>query len=345
MDLRNPPQWERPWAEHYQYGLELAEFAEAAGVDRIGIAEHHFFPDGYIPQPLTFAAAVAARTSRVRIGTSVMIPVLRAPVDVAEQAAVVDLISGGRVELGFGAGYRVPEFKAYGMNVEDRWARFAECVAALREYWSPSGAVTPKPIQNPIPIIGGFSGPRGKRLAGRLGLPLMSLLPDISAYLVGLEEGGHDLRIGRQEGYLHGILVDDPDASLPFLAPYIENFWNVYLREDSRGAGRAGRPDATAEELLAVGPRYPAGFGLLTVEQASSLIFEVADGRPVTNVCFWATIPGIPRELAFRNLELLGQLKGVVAAQSRAPWMPQLTDEMRTSVREAGPKNRRSVFG
>ena len=63
LDGRNPPQWARPWPEHYARTLELVERAEALGAASVWLSEHHFFEDGYLPQPLTFAAAIAARTS------------------------------------------------------------------------------------------------------------------------------------------------------------------------------------------------------------------------------------------------------------------------------------------
>ena len=108
FDLRNPPAWATDWSRLYGFSLELCEEAERLGCHAIWLTEHHLFDDGYLPQPLTMAAAVAARTSRVRIGTGVLIAPLHHPVELAEQAAVVDIISSGRVDLGIGAGYRVP---------------------------------------------------------------------------------------------------------------------------------------------------------------------------------------------------------------------------------------------
>ena len=104
LDLRNPPRWERPWAEHYARNLERCVEAERLGLDSVWCSEHHFFEDGYLPQPLTFLAGVAATTSRIRLGTAVYLAALRPPVQVAEEAAVVDLPSGGRLELGLGEG-------------------------------------------------------------------------------------------------------------------------------------------------------------------------------------------------------------------------------------------------
>src|ERR1700761_4696104 len=96
LDVRNPPDWRRPWAGFYASVLETCEEAGRLGIDSIWLTEHHFFEDGYLPQTLTLAAAIAARTNRVRVGTAILIPGLRAALDVAEQAAIVDLVSNGR---------------------------------------------------------------------------------------------------------------------------------------------------------------------------------------------------------------------------------------------------------
>ena len=104
FDLRNPPAWRQDPARLYAFALELCEEAELLGADSLWFSEHHCFEDGYLPQPLTFAAAAAARTTRVRLGTGILVAPLRKTAQLAEEAAVVDIISGGRLELGLGAG-------------------------------------------------------------------------------------------------------------------------------------------------------------------------------------------------------------------------------------------------
>src|SRR4051794_40918956 len=120
-DLRNPPGWQRPWRDFYPQMLDRIVAAEELGCDAAWFTEHHFFEDGYLTQPLTFAAAVAARTKRMRVGTGIVLGALRRPVQLAEEAVVVDLISGGRVELGIGAGYRIPEYEAFGQDLAKRF--------------------------------------------------------------------------------------------------------------------------------------------------------------------------------------------------------------------------------
>jgi alkanesulfonate monooxygenase SsuD/methylene tetrahydromethanopterin reductase-like flavin-dependent oxidoreductase (luciferase family) len=103
FDLRNPGGWERPWPALYRDALDLIVEAEQLGIDSVWFSEHHFFPDGYLPQPLTMAAAVAARTTRVGIGTAILVAPLHHPLELAEQAAVVDILSDGRLTIGLNA--------------------------------------------------------------------------------------------------------------------------------------------------------------------------------------------------------------------------------------------------
>ncbi|MFD6101399.1 LLM class flavin-dependent oxidoreductase, partial [Nocardia salmonicida] len=142
FDLRNPAQWQRPWADHYARTLEFCEEADLRGAGGVWFTEHHLFEDGYLPQPLTFAAAAAARTKRVRIGTAVVLPALRKPAQLAEEAALVDLISGGRLELGLGAGYRLPEYQLFDTDFSRRFARTGDNIAEIQRLWA-TGGITP----------------------------------------------------------------------------------------------------------------------------------------------------------------------------------------------------------
>src|SRR5580704_55871 len=92
FDLRNPPDRRVEWSRLYGFTLEVCEEAERLGCPSIWLTEHHRFDDGYLPQPLTFAAAIAARTTTARIGTGVVIAPLHHPAALAEQAAVVDIL-------------------------------------------------------------------------------------------------------------------------------------------------------------------------------------------------------------------------------------------------------------
>ncbi|MFM9441683.1 LLM class flavin-dependent oxidoreductase [Streptomyces acidiscabies] len=307
FDLRNPAQWHRPWPDHYARALELCEEAERRGADGVWLTEHHLFEDGYLPQPLTFAAAVAARTRRVRIGTSVMLPALREPAHTAEEAALVDLISGGRLELGMGAGYRVPEYELFGADIERRFATTGRHIAEVRRLWQDK-AVTPGPLQDPVPLWGGFYGPHGARLAGRLGIGLLHISrPMYEHYRAGLAEGGHDpARTARVSDLLPIFLADDPDAAWPRIAPHLAHQLNSYQQGAVEGTGRPAPPLVTAEQLRDRHSDVPWGvLQVLTPQQAAVRIRELTDGLPVEHLIFWADIAGLPEDLVARNLELV----------------------------------------
>ena len=110
-DFRNPPQWQRPYPELYQDLLDQIAHLEDLGYDNIWLTEHHFTEDGYNPSLFPTAAAIAARTQRIRIGTFIVLLPFQHPVRVAEDATSVDIFSNGRFDLGVGlAGSSMPAF-------------------------------------------------------------------------------------------------------------------------------------------------------------------------------------------------------------------------------------------
>jgi alkanesulfonate monooxygenase SsuD/methylene tetrahydromethanopterin reductase-like flavin-dependent oxidoreductase (luciferase family) len=308
FDLRNPAEWRRDWANHYARALEFCEEADQRGAGGIWFTEHHLFDDGYLPQPLTFAAAAAARTRTVRIGTSVVLPALRKPAQLAEEAALVDLISGGRLELGLGAGYRVPEYELFDTGFDRRFARTGEVIAEIQRLWA-EGGVTPGPIQQPVPLWGGFYRPRGARLAGRLGIGLLHISHEMFPhYVQGLAEGGHDTSTARVSDLLPVLLADDPEAAWQRVAPHLAHQMNSYRQLSVAGTDQPVPPLLTAEELR----HRPAdgSWGLLeilTPEQAAARIHERTAGLPLWHLIFWASIAGMPDDLVVRNIELVSE--------------------------------------
>ncbi|MFD4156062.1 LLM class flavin-dependent oxidoreductase [Streptomyces hydrogenans] len=306
FDLRNPDAWHRPWADHYAHTLELCEEADRRGVDGLWFTEHHLFEDGYLPQPLTFAAAVAARTRRARIGTSVVLPALHHPVDLAEQAALVDLISGGRLELGLGAGYRRPEYALFGAEFGRRFQHTERNIAEILRLWR-EREVTPAPIQDPPPVWGGFYGPRGARIAGRLGLGLLHIDRTVHEhYLKGLAEGGHAPETARVSDLLPIILSNDPEAAWQRVGPHLLHQLNSYRQGALQGTGLEGPPPLTLEDLRDPDAEDTRGLlDILTPEDAAVRIGELTAGLPVRHLIFWASIAGMPDDLVAENIELV----------------------------------------
>jgi alkanesulfonate monooxygenase SsuD/methylene tetrahydromethanopterin reductase-like flavin-dependent oxidoreductase (luciferase family) len=309
VDMRNAPRWRRPWPRHYGRWLERIQEAEQLGADAVWLTEHHFFDDGYLPQCWTFAAGIAARTSRMRIGTAVALLPLHPALELAEQIALVDVISDGRVEPGFGVGYRKPEYLAFQGDFKHRYRVYADRIRELRQLWGEEpGAfrtVTPPPIQQPVPMWGGFGGPMGARTAGRLGLGLQSVDPGLfDSYREGLAAGGHDLSTARMAGSFEFFLSDDPEKTWSEIGEHVTYRWNSYNRYMFEGTRREAEPP-TYFDTDTLSERFPIG----TPEHIAEHIRQRTQGLPVTDIYFWADYPGLPDESIDRHLELtFGQL-------------------------------------
>lgn len=197
--LQVPERWPQPWPRLYAELLEQAEAAEALGYDALWLGEHHFLVDGHCPAPLVVAGAVAARTTRLRVGTCVALLPLYHPVRLAEDAAAADVISDGRLVLGVGQGYQQAEFTGFGIALAERFARARETLALVRRLWTEERvsfqggywrlddvALNPRPVQRPHPPIW-FAAVRPRAVArigqtgGVLIRPPADPLPRLSA--------------------------------------------------------------------------------------------------------------------------------------------------------------------
>jgi alkanesulfonate monooxygenase SsuD/methylene tetrahydromethanopterin reductase-like flavin-dependent oxidoreductase (luciferase family) len=307
FDLRNPPEWRADWSRLYGFTLEMCEEAEALGAHSVWLSEHHLFDDGYLPQPLTLAAAVAARTSRVRIGTAIMIAPLHHPVEIAEQAAIVDILSGGRLDLGLGAGYRVPEFELYGASMERRYAATDECTRDLRRLWQ---RVTPGPVQQRLPIWMGYQGPQGARRAGVLGESLLTANAAMwPPYRDALMEAGHDPATGRMAGGINGWVSDDPEADWPTVSRHVAAQVDSYRRHMVEGTDhptpRPIDPEQLRTRTESRGPLDTIVYG--TPEEVAQRIVHDTAGAPVDTVFFWASIAGMPEEMVATHIRTVCQ--------------------------------------
>jgi alkanesulfonate monooxygenase SsuD/methylene tetrahydromethanopterin reductase-like flavin-dependent oxidoreductase (luciferase family) len=284
----------------------MCEEADRLGCHSIWLTEHHQFDDGYLPQPLTMAAAVAARTRRARIGTGVLVAPLHHQVHLAEQAAIVDVISDGRLDLGLGCGYRVPEFTLFGADVTRRYTTTDERVHAIRRLWD-EGAVTPGPVQRPLPIWMGYQGPKSARRAGRLGAHLLAIDPPLwPHYRDGLVEGGHDPATGRMAGWVEAFVSEDPARVWPAVARHAGHQIDSYLRYAAESAGRPAPPPVDMEALRRrdIGP--PLSYCLNgTPEDVAERIRRYTTGAPVESVFLWASLGGMPEDLVAEHVQTI----------------------------------------
>lgn len=175
--------------EVYDYQIELVELLEELGFDGVWIAEHHFRDYGVVPNPFTLLANLAARTERLRLGTGIAVLPLHNPVHIAEEAAMVDLLSDGRLELGIGRGYQSVEFESFGIDLSEARERFNEALDMLIGLWTTDEfhfdgkyyrtgnpvTLTPRPVQRPYPPLHVASvSPETVELYAARGLPILA---------------------------------------------------------------------------------------------------------------------------------------------------------------------------
>jgi alkanesulfonate monooxygenase SsuD/methylene tetrahydromethanopterin reductase-like flavin-dependent oxidoreductase (luciferase family) len=296
----------QPWSRLYEELLEVSCAAEELGAHSLWFSEHHGFADGYLPQPLTMAAAVAARTSRVRLGTAVLVAGLRPPALIAEEAAVVDILSSGRLDLGLGAGYRPDEAALYGAAMghplTTLFERIDEVHAMFRD-----GSVTPPPVQAPLPTWVGGNGPRAARWAAARGLPLLSLRRTaVLAYLQAWSAGGRPPEAARVAGPVNAFVADDPDAVREVVVAGYDRLWASYAAATEGSASDGHVVDRIdARQALRRGFRGGlAGLVIDTPERVADLLATQLAGLPVEVAFSWARLPGVPRELLDRHVEL-----------------------------------------
>ena len=318
-DMRNPRSSGISNAALYQQTLEHIEQMEALGFDTVWLTEHHFIDDDYLPSVLTMAAAVAARTSRVTIGTAVLLLPLHDPIRVAEDAAVVDILSDGRLRLGLGLGYKLEEFEAFGVDRRARPSLLEEGIEIIRGAWADGSfshhgrhrsfddlEVTPKPVQRPGPQIW---------LAGRAPVPVARAATVGDGLIV---VGGPDLYREYHEAHRASGRVDparlcifaftypsdDPERSTAQLSEYamyrMENYAQWY--------GSAGDL-ASDKALLQTAGAADAGGAMQFFGTPQQVIDELraAEAAGATAALWFATLPGTTADATTPLFEVLAR--------------------------------------
>lgn len=164
--LRNPARWARPFPVLYEEILQQTAFSEELGWGSVWLMEHHFVEDGYVPGLMPVLAAMAMRTTRLRLGTFALNLNVQHPIRLAEDAAIVDILSGGRLELRVAPGYAPHEYEGFGIAWKDRGPLFEEQLEIVLRCWNDERfsfdgrfyslhdvACTPKPVQQPHPPL------------------------------------------------------------------------------------------------------------------------------------------------------------------------------------------------
>lgn len=179
---QRPQNDSRSTRQRYRQTVNLVRLAEQEGFASAWVSEHHGTDDDYLPSVFPMCGALVEATNSMTIGTSLALAPFYEPVRLAEDAAVIDLLSGGRFQLGLGLGYRDWEFEQFDVPKSERVARLVDCVRVCKRAWSgeyfsydghafqyEDARVTPTPVQGEdLPVLVGAYAERGVRRAARI---------------------------------------------------------------------------------------------------------------------------------------------------------------------------------
>jgi alkanesulfonate monooxygenase SsuD/methylene tetrahydromethanopterin reductase-like flavin-dependent oxidoreductase (luciferase family) len=285
-DFRNPPRWHRPYDVLYRENLEQIAWAERLGFESVWLSEHHVTDEGYLPSVFPMLAAVAQRTETMRIGSAILLGPFQHPIRFAEDVAVLDQLSGGRLEVGLGLGYRRAEFEALDVAFAERARRTEELVEVARRVWA-DGTVTPTPLQQPEPPfwIGGSTESAARR-AARLRchfMPDAYVSPEVIALYRSLSGGEVSI---------------NPSVYVGAWDEVAEHFLYQYNRYRDWG----DEPQLESADHLPR-DRYIVG----TPDVVAAGISAIAERTGCDRLFFWARPPGLEIELANRSLELFAK--------------------------------------
>jgi probable F420-dependent oxidoreductase len=318
-DFRNPARWRRPWPELYRETLDQAARAEQLGFSSIWLSEHHFSEEGYLPSLAAMLGALAMRTSSARLGTAVLLAPLHHPLRLAEDLAVVDQLSGGRLDAGIAPGYKPDEFAVLGVPKGERGARTDETIEILQLAWrgerfSYQGKhfrfddviVAPPPVQKSAgrpgpPIWVGGSSLAAARRAARFGtcfMPDSGAGPDVyDAYRT------HVTAPPRVATNRVLFAAESREAAWETCGDHFLYQFNAYRQWFSA----AGDDDSHGDELTDPSVLNPEHYYVGTPDDILAAITESQQRLGYEELVFWARPPGMPIEQSTASLELIAR--------------------------------------
>jgi alkanesulfonate monooxygenase SsuD/methylene tetrahydromethanopterin reductase-like flavin-dependent oxidoreductase (luciferase family) len=294
----------------YDAALEMAAWGEGKGCVALQISEHHASPDGYLPAPLVLASAMAARTSASPIQVAALLVPLHDPIALAEQMAVLDIVSGGRISYVCAIGYRPEEYAMFGREMKGRGRRMERCLEALRQAWTGEPfeyegrpvRVTPRPLTpgGPTLLMGGNS-PLVVRRAARLGMGMITQGGDASLEKVYQEAcaeyGTEPQMFANPPGGTPAscFVAEDPDRAWARIGPYMLHDARMY----AAWLGGSGSITKSVASDVAELRAEDGNYRIFTPEEAAAHIR--ANGLLMTQpLC-----GGAPPELGWETLELI----------------------------------------
>lgn len=307
-DFRNPEQWRRPGADLYAEILDFITWSESAGFEGAWVPEHHAADDGYIPAPLIALAAIAARTKTIKLGASVALAPLYHPVRFAEECAVLDILSNGRLEMAVAVGYRRREAEGYGVDFSSRGRRTDEFLDIVSRLWAgetvsyegkhfavKNAAIVPAPARGHIPLyIGGFNDKAIER-AAKYGDGYFGNMDVVDLYRDKLRASGKDPDSGRIR--IQGVffvVADDPEQAMEELAPYYHHVNNAYGQWQIEDRHSTGLGDKTRLEPMTLDAFKASGIlTISTPSQAIEMFNRMLAKAPVEHFMMMLP-PGLP---------------------------------------------------
>ena len=297
-------------ATMYAASLDMAAFADSAGFTAVTTDEHHGADDGWMPATLVYTGMLAARTSRIAVAVQALLLPLHDPLRVAEDLAVLDLASGGRVAVTLGVGYRPEEYAAHGKSWEHRGRLMDEAVAALLDAWlgepfdfrGERVRVTPVPRTKPHPpiMIGGSARP-GARRAARFGLPFAppAYLPELEAYYYEqcARHGTTGFVVSPPPDLSLVFVSDDPDQAWAEIGPYFLHEATTYAGWQTPDIKSSVHSHATTVDEL----RDEGIYAILTPEQCLERAAQSGDDGVMV---LHPLCAGIPVDRAWECLQL-----------------------------------------
>jgi alkanesulfonate monooxygenase SsuD/methylene tetrahydromethanopterin reductase-like flavin-dependent oxidoreductase (luciferase family) len=297
-DFRGIPPFEKSQSTVYGEALDLIAYADQLGFSHVWLSEHHFVADGYCPSPIAVAGAILARTQRIHVSTHALLLPLYHPVRLAEDVAVLDVLSGGRMELGVALGYRAAEYAGLGIDMAERRSRMDEaCDLLVRAWtednWSHRGrnfemqavSVRPRPVQQPYPRLWiGAQTARAAARAVRMRAPLLLPPPGFvndeaavyAAYAAGLLAVGEDPARYPVAATFTCAITDDPAA---YRADHRDEWaYKSALYQEWEAGSQAG-PSAAEHR-----PRRSSGIIGSARECGAALAETLAGDVPITHV-------------------------------------------------------------
>lgn len=331
------------WAETYQLVLDAAEIADRAGLDAVWTPERHYDRfGGAFPNPAILAAAIIMRTSGIDVRAGSVVAPLRSPVTLAEEWALLDQLSGGRVGLSLTSGWHAADFVTAPENFEHRKGMLAGYADLLRRLWRgealdlPDGAGIPRSTRAfPRPVGEGptlWTTCSGRTetfgLAGRTQTHVLThllsqdrarLATNIAAYRRARRLAGHRAGAGRVTLMLHTYLDDDAEAAMAKALPPLTDYMRHAMELERGGSpDLASAPEGLLKELVADRAWATARDRSLigSVESVAARIADLSAAGVGEIACLIDF--GLPPAEVVRGVERLARLNELLAAHAEA---------------------------